>query len=138
MARLDGFIFGDPGVYSLTVPYHDTNDFFYSGHVGTCFIIVLEYFAFGWTKMSLFTCFIMINQWFMMTAVRTHYIIDLITGLIFAHYIFIVSEKLSYFVDVKVVHLRNEHRSRWFFLPCKNCGWSNEYAGDFMSKEESK
>jgi hypothetical protein len=92
MTRLDGFLFSYPGLPSLTVPYHDTNDFYYSGHIGTCFLIVLEYKASKWYKMSYFTFFIMANQWFMMCLVRTHYIIDMVTGLIVAHYMFIMAE----------------------------------------------
>ena len=36
----------------------------------------------------------------MMTCVRTHYIIDMVAGLIIAHYMHMVSEKLAYFIDV--------------------------------------
>ena len=61
MGRTDGFLFGDPGMLSLCVPYHDTNDFFYSGHVGTCFILALEYRAMKWYRMFYFCCFIMVN-----------------------------------------------------------------------------
>ena len=61
MNRLEGFLFFNPGFPSLSVPYHDVNDFFYSGHIGTCFLIVLEYRACKWFKMSYFTIFIMIN-----------------------------------------------------------------------------
>lgn len=61
MTRLDGFIYGNPGLFSITVPYHDTNDFFYSGHVGTCLLIALEYKTLKWYKMSGFTVLILIN-----------------------------------------------------------------------------
>lgn len=92
MGRQEGFLFGYPGFWSVTVPYHDTNDFFFSGHVGTCFLIALEYRAAKWYKMHYFTIFIMLNQWAMMTLVRTHYFIDLIAGLIISHYVFIIAE----------------------------------------------
>lgn len=61
MGREEGFLFGYPGLRSITVPYHDTNDFYFSGHVGTCFLIALEYRASGWFRMSYLTIFIMIN-----------------------------------------------------------------------------
>lgn len=61
MGRLDGFIFSYPGIPSLTVPYHDVNDFFYSGHVGTCLLVVLEYRAGGFYKLSYFASFVLVN-----------------------------------------------------------------------------
>ena len=88
MTRLEGFTFFDPGMYSITVPYHDVNDFFYSGHVGTCMLVYLEFRSAKFTKFSYFIMFIMINEWLMLCFVRTHYIIDLITGVIFAQYLF--------------------------------------------------
>jgi len=133
MARLDGFLFTYPGLMSLTVPYHDTNDFFYSGHVGTCALIALEYRAARWYKMSYFTFFIMLNQWVMMTLVRTHYAIDLFAGLFISHYLFILSEKIIYYFDVKVVGLPAKKRIRNFYKYCECCGWANKYAGDFIT-----
>lgn len=131
-------MFGYPGLRSVTVPYHDTNDFFFSGHVGTCFLITLEYRASGWYRMSYITFFIMINQWIMMTLVRTHYVIDLVTGLIVSHYMFIWAEKIIFIADVKILGLPGHLRSRNWFKPCECCGWSNKYAADYMAKEEKK
>lgn len=36
----------------------------------------------------------------MMTSVRTHFVIDMITGVIIAHYMHIWSEKFTYYIDV--------------------------------------
>ena len=41
----------------------------------------------------------------MMTSVRTHYVIDMITGVIIAHYMHIMAEKLSYYVDVLLLRI---------------------------------
>ena len=136
MGRPDGFLWGYPGIQALTVPYHDTNDFFFSGHVGTCFLITLEYRAARWFKMSYATTFVMINQWILMTLVRTHYIIDLITGLIISHYCFIAAEWLSFFIDVKVLGIPGKDRFYKYYKPCKRCGWSNVNASNFVTKEE--
>ena len=105
MKRLDGFLFRDPGVPSLVVVYHDSNDFFYSGHIGTCFIVSMEYRACKWYKMHYFTLFIMMNQWFMMTCVRTHYIIDMVTSVIVAHYFHMMCEKITYYIDVSLMKI---------------------------------
>jgi hypothetical protein len=136
MGREEGFLFGYPGLRSVTVPYHDTNDFFFSGHVGTCLLVVLEYRASGWFKMSYVTTFILINQWIMLTLVRTHYVIDLVTGLVVAHYMFMMAEQIIFIADVKILGLPGHKRSRFWYKPCQCCGWSNKYAGDYMAKEE--
>lgn len=147
MRRLDGFLFRYPGLSSLVVVYHDANDFFYSGHIGTCFIVSMEYRACGWWRMHYFTLFILLNQWFMMTCVRTHYVIDMITAVIVAHYLFMVSEKITYYLDVALMKIgattakladkgAGRRRNRRFYKPCEKCGWCNVYAGDYMSAGE--
>ena len=136
MTRLEGFLFGYPGLRSLSVPYFDTNDFFFSGHVGTCFIIALEYRSAKWFKMYYFTVFIMLNQWLMMCLVRTHYIIDLVTGLIVAHYMYIWAEKLSWITDSLVMGIPSYKRPRLYWTPCKCCGWGYLHAADYMSTDE--
>lgn len=61
MTRLDGFMFRYPGFPSLSVPYHDSNDFFFSGHVGTSFIMVLETRAMGLRWLTNTCLIILIN-----------------------------------------------------------------------------
>lgn len=92
IGRPEGFLYFFPGQYSITVPYPDINDFFFSGHVGTCTLLILEYYSMGWYKCSYFCVFVMVNQWILMMLVRTHFIIDLVTGLILAHYFFMWAE----------------------------------------------
>ena len=136
MTRLEGFTFFYPGLYSITVPYHDVNDFFYSGHVGTCLLICLEYRAAKWHKMSYFIFFILINQWMMLCLVRTHYIIDLVTGIIFAHYMHSWAERVSFVSDVLILGIPGRLRMRKHFKPCKQCGWSNPCAADYCPDQE--
>ena len=61
---------------SLTVPYFDTNDFFFSGHVGSTVMYSSEYLAMRWPKMAAFCIFIVIDILVVMVVLRTHYIID--------------------------------------------------------------
>ena len=137
MGRMPGFTYFDPGVYSLTVPYHDVNDFFYSGHVGTCLLITLEYYSSKYYKMALFTLLILVNQWTMLSLVRTHYIIDLVTGVLFAHYFFIQAERASYVTDVLGMRIGDgKARMRHYWKACDICGFSQKYAGDYMGREE--
>jgi hypothetical protein len=34
----EGYNWGYPGFFSFSIPYGETNDFFYSGHVGICVV----------------------------------------------------------------------------------------------------
>jgi hypothetical protein len=61
MGRIEGFAWFDPGFPSLTIPYHDTNDFFWSGHIGTCFMYSAEFYFAGYYKMFYTGVFIGIN-----------------------------------------------------------------------------
>ena len=113
MARIEGFAWFDPGIPALTIPYHDSNDFYWSGHIGTCFMYSAEFYFAGYYKMFYVGVFIGINQWILLWLVRTHYIIDFITALMIAHWAVINAEWISYFIDVKVCgwakELRNQH-----------------------------
>jgi len=71
---------------SLYVPYGTTTDFFYSGHVGICMIHYLEYVSIGWNWMSYYAIFVLIAQLFLMIVLRSHYSIDMISGIIIAYW----------------------------------------------------
>ena len=94
-----------PGFPALTVPYHDIYDFYFSGHVAAIIIYFLTFRAEKMKSMWMFSIFVLFLQSFMLVVLRTHYIIDLITGAIFAHWCFIVGEKISYYYDVKLLGL---------------------------------
>jgi len=47
MGRPSGFAWFNPGMPALTVPYHDTNDFYYSGHIGSSFMYLTEFYLNG-------------------------------------------------------------------------------------------
>jgi hypothetical protein len=138
MGRLDGDLWSYPGFFSLTVPYPDVNDFYFSGHVGSCTLIFLEYRASKWRKMSYWTFFILSNQWIMMMSVRTHYIIDFIGGVLFANYCHRLAEKVSYLIDIKIMGVNAKKRGRNYFKPCKCCGWSNKSIRDLIDEDEYK
>lgn len=109
--------------------------------MGTCFIVVLEARSKKWYKLSWMCFVIMCNQWIMMMFIRTHYVIDMVTGIIVAHYMHTIAEKLSYFFDVKVLrqHLtKPDKRERFYFKPCESCGWSNKRASNYLPEEEKE
>jgi len=103
LPRLEGFLWYDPGVPSLTVPYHDTNDFYWSGHIGTCTMYTLVFYHDNFKILTGYGSLLIVVFWIFMTVTRTHYIIDLVTGIIVAHWAFIQGEWLSFFIDVKAL-----------------------------------
>jgi hypothetical protein len=95
----EGYLWEYPGVPSITVSYLKTNDFFFSGHVGLPVIIGCEFFKNDYFNLGVFaflTCFV---EFVTMIVTRGHYIIDLITGVLFAHYIYMIVDRYTKDVD---------------------------------------
>ena len=111
---------------SLTVPYFDTNDFYFSGHVGSTTIFASEYIAMGWKKMSITISLLIVDVWVTLMFLRTHYIIDFTSGYVFARCVHRIGEKLSYYPDVKVFKYPREKRFAHNYIPCPKCGWGSE------------
>ena len=97
--RPEGYDWDYPGVFSIFVPYGRTSDFFYSGHVGICNIFMLEFWTVGWPYSAIYAFTVMLLQIFTMLALRAHYTIDMFAGIVFSHYLFIISEKYVYLID---------------------------------------
>jgi hypothetical protein len=135
MGRPDtGFLWSHPGIPSLTVPYHDTNDFYYSGHVGSCTLYLMEFVAVGSQWMQGLCLFVLVVEWTVLMLLRTHYIIDLVSGAMIAHLALIQAEWLSFFLDVKLTGLGGKERQQMAFEVCPVCGWSNSKVS--VGKEE--
>jgi hypothetical protein len=73
------------------VCYLATNDFFYSGHIGFPLLFALEYSRKGENYLVIVNIFISVLEGSMMLIARGHYTIDLIFGVIFAHYLYKIS-----------------------------------------------
>ena len=136
MARPNNFLWTNPGIPSLTVPYHDTNDFYYSGHVGACVVYLSEFYCQGSIFMYLFCGIILIAEWSLLTSLKTHYIIDLMSGLMIAHCCHITAEWLSYYMDVKLCGWSASKRNQTYHSACKKCGWSNQKIDCKIGKNE--
>jgi hypothetical protein len=115
MGRPEGWLWFDPGLPSMVIVYHPCNDFFYSGHVGLSTLLMTELWICGDKTGFMWGFFIMINEWLMLTLVRTHYIIDMSTGLICAIYTLRLCEILAYLWDVRGAGIRNNKRQSFFF-----------------------
>jgi len=135
MDRPFGYTWCNPGWPSLVVPYHDINDFYYSGHVGVCSMF-LALDVSERSKLGILSLFAMVNMWFTLTVVRTHYFIDLVTGLLLAHYSYYLGEKMTYIFDVLMVGLSGKKRNLMHHTPCPSCGWSNPDVSQWIGKKE--
>jgi PAP2 superfamily C-terminal len=98
----DGYCWDYPGFPSLAVSYHKTSDFFYSGHVGVMLFCALENKHLGNSYMMWVSVFVCVSEFFIMIVLRGHYSIDLISGLVFSHYYWIISGWLCIKVDKKL------------------------------------
>ena len=136
MGRPVGFLWSYPGIISLTVPYFDTNDFYFSGHVGSTTIYASEYLAMKYHKMAGLLIFIVADVWVSLTFLRTHYIIDFLSGYVYARIVHRISEKLTYFPDVKLVGWPRQKRFSLNYDPCPKCGWGNEAIMRVTTKAE--
>lgn len=99
MSYPEGFIWEYPGFPSIMVSYLKTNDFFYSGHVGLPVLLMCEFYILKYYYMFGFCIATFFIEFFTMLATRGHYTIDLITGAIFAHYIFQNVERNIHYLD---------------------------------------
>ena len=136
MGRPVGFLWSYPGIHSLTVPYFDTNDFYFSGHVGSTTIFSSEYLAMKWYKMASVIIFVVVDVWISLTFLRTHYIIDFLTGYAYARFVHRIGEKLSYYPDVKLMGWRREARFSHHYDPCPKCGWGNDHVARLTVDED--
>jgi len=86
------YIWGHPGMFSVAVPYQPANDFFFSGHVGLCVICFLDFKRENVPFMKQFAFVSIFVEFFVLLVTRAHYFIDLVTGLIVAHYVYLLGE----------------------------------------------
>ncbi|CDW72690.1 UNKNOWN [Stylonychia lemnae] len=117
----DGYLWDFPGFYSITVPYGKTNDFFFSGHIGCCVIQIFEFKANNWNKFAYFSLVTCALQFALMICLRGHYFIDLVSGIVFGHYFWMLAEKYSYLVDVYIFRIPFHKRFPYFSHACGNC-----------------
>lgn len=102
----EGFIWDYPGLPSLAVSYLKTNDFFFSGHVGLPILAACELFKNKKNSLGYFALFGCIVEFIVMTIMRGHYIIDLIFGIITAHYVFIIVDKYIHLLDNSILSFK--------------------------------
>lgn len=95
----EGYLWEYPGFPSIFVSYLKTNDFFFSGHVGLPILQICELYKLNRHIMLYFNLFTIFLEFFTMIALRGHYTIDLIAGILMAHYCFMITEKYIHKID---------------------------------------
>jgi hypothetical protein len=95
----DQVLWDHPGLHSLTVSYFRSSDFFFSGHVGMNFISAVETYELGFEKLSYISFAGLFVQFILMIGVRGHYIIDLIAGLLAAHYFCLIANEFEHILQ---------------------------------------
>ena len=111
-----------PGFPSLTTNYKLKNDFFLSGNIAFALISFLEFKqTYNSIVLATFSVITIVMQLFLAIGLRRGYSIDLFSGLVFAHYFWLLSEKYSYFIDVKLLRIPLSRRKLGFVQACENC-----------------
>ena len=54
------------------------------------------------------SCITVVIEFIILTLARTHYIIDLITGMIFAHYVYILVDEYIHYVDNSFLSMKDK------------------------------
>ena len=95
----DTMIWESPGFPSFAVSYHKTSDFFFAGQIGIFLVCALELWSFEMKICSIIAYCGVVLHFFMMVVLRGHYFIDLISGLMAAHYFHMMSDYLSPYLN---------------------------------------
>jgi hypothetical protein len=114
------FTFYYPGVPSFAVNYQKTNDFFYSGHCGIPILCGLEFKRNNMNFMFYICLFISFFESFIMVSTRAHYGIDIIIGMIVAHYFFILTECYIEVIDNSYMNNSKEEEERESLIVLKS------------------
>lgn len=89
-----GYIWDDPGFPSLIVNYQKAPVFFYSSYVGVPVICGLEWRKNGCLFLMVVCFAVACFESFTVFVTRVHFSIDIISGIVFAHYFYILSDTL--------------------------------------------
>jgi hypothetical protein len=122
------YIWGHPGIFSLTISYARTSDFFYSGHVGSsvlCFFEFsrYEFFEKRFSYLKYFSLNCAITQSLVQIIFRGHYLIDVISGFVFAHYFYIlVGDRVDNVEDDRKILLKDWRNAKKGLKKMGSCG----------------
>lgn len=121
MSPSDGYLWEYPGFPSLTTNYDGKSDLLFSGHVGVSLIAYLEFSSKKMTILANYCFITMLLQIGLVISLRKNLFIDILASLIFAHYIWLFSERYSHLIDVQIFNQPLKTRLPSFFFSCIKC-----------------
>jgi hypothetical protein len=98
------------GIPSLTVPYHDTNDFYFSGHIAWALIFANEILYCDSPFGKFFMVYQFFNSFYLMTVLHVHYAIDYYSAVGIAWLAVRTAEKMSWLPDTKIIGYPSQDR----------------------------
>ena len=72
----------------------------------------------------------------MMTWTRTHFVIDMASGLACGVMAALMGEKISVYLDVYIHGIKAQSRDLVFYSACPSCGWANHNAVALIDLQE--
>jgi len=99
------------GIPSFVVPYGRQSDFFFSGHSGFLIICINEWHKLKFPRMRNFVIVSAIYTMLVLVIFRTHYSIDVFTGVVFAELCYTKADKYRETIDKYWVHYLNKLRN---------------------------
>lgn len=79
-----------PGFPSLFVPYSE-GDFFYSGHAGLMLALAFEFYHYKFYWACVLVSLLNVYNCILLVVTRSHYSIDIVGGLVFSHYFYLLA-----------------------------------------------
>ena len=71
---------------------------------------ILEFFSVGWPWWAAFSIFAAVTNATLMIFLRCHYSIDIIAGVFFGHFFWILAERYSFVIDWYILRIPLEKR----------------------------
>lgn len=97
------------------------NDAFLAANIGFCLLAFLEFRSINASYLSGFALATLLTECFLVTSLRKNYAIDIVSGLIFAHYLWILAERYSHVVDVHFFKIPLSRRKLLRTESCSKC-----------------
>lgn len=97
-----GYIWEYPGIYSLSIRYGSSNDFYFCPYIALVMIHYHEFMANNYFKHALASVLTMLSLFLMLIFTRGHYFIDCFCAIVFGHYFWLIGERLSFLIDCKI------------------------------------
>ena len=121
MSYPEGYIWEFPGMYSLTIQYGNQNSFYFCAYLALCVIHICEFYANQYYKLSLLSGMTAIMLMIVLIFTRGHYFIDLFGAVFFGHYFWMMSERVAWVIDYKILGIPFHKRFPNFPKKCQLC-----------------